>query len=168
MTTNSTQALLATLMSRELRALRREVERYPDDEAPWRELPGVSNAGGTLVLHLAGNLQHYVGARLGDTGYRRDRPAEFARRGVPRAELLAEIDRTQDVVERVLPSLPDERLDAPYPETVAGRTMITRDFLVHLLSHLAYHLGQVDYHRRIATADAATVDAIAVSELGVP
>lgn len=167
MTTNSTQALLATLMSRELRALRREVERYPDDEAPWRAIPGVSNVGGTLVLHLAGNLQHYVGAQLGDSGYRRDRPAEFSRRGVARAELLAEIDQAREVVERVLPSLTNDRLDAIYPETVAGRTMYTRDFLMHLLSHLAYHLGQVDYHRRIATADAATVDAIALSELGI-
>lgn len=167
MTTNSTQALLATLMSRELRALRREVERYPDDEAPWREIPGVSNVGGTLVLHLAGNLQHYVGARLGDSGYRRDRAAEFARRGVPRAALVAEIDRAREVVERVLPALADDRLDTPYPEAVAGRTMCTRDFLMHLLSHLAYHLGQVDYHRRIAAADATPVDAIALSELGI-
>ena len=84
-----------------------------------------------------------------------------------RAELLAEIDRAREVVERVLPSLTNDRLDAVYPETVAGRPMYTRDFLMHLLSHLAYHLGQVDYHRRIATADAATVDAIALSELGI-
>ena len=166
MTTNSTQALLATLMSRELRALRREVERYPDDETPWRALPGISNVGGTLVLHLAGNLQHHVGARLGDSGYRRDRAAEFARRGVPRAELVAEIDRARDVVERVLPALSDDRLAAPYPEAVAGRTMCTRDLLMHLLSHLAYHLGQVDYHRRIAATDVTTVDALALNEIG--
>jgi hypothetical protein len=166
MSTTSTQALVATLLARELRALRREIERYPDDEAPWRALPGVANAGGTLALHVAGNLQHYVGARLGGTGYVRDRPAEFARRGVPRAQLVAELDRAIDVVQRVLPALGAAAMDATYPEEVGGHRLTTRDFLVHLLSHLAYHLGQVDYHRRMACGDGATVGAVSIDEVG--
>ena len=164
MTTRSTQELIAALLARELRALRREIERYPDDSTPWRTLPGIANAGGTLALHVAGNLQHYVGTQLGDTGYVRDRPAEFARRDVPRALLVDELDRALDVVQRVIPALDDETMNAAYPEAVGGQRMPTRDFLVHLLAHLAYHLGQVDYHRRLVTGDGATVGAIAIDE----
>jgi len=79
---------LAAMLDRDLATLRREVEAYPDERDLWREVPGVPNVGGTLVLHLTGNLQHYFGARLAGTGYVRDRPAEFARRNVPRPELL--------------------------------------------------------------------------------
>ncbi|HYD55133.1 MAG TPA: hypothetical protein VEA99_21030, partial [Gemmatimonadaceae bacterium] len=121
MTTTSPQALVAALLARELRALQREIAHYPDDDAPWRELPGIANGGGTLALHVAGNLQHYVGARLGDTGYRRDRAAEFATRGVSRAALAAELARAEAVVTRVLPTLDDARLDAAYPEEIGGR-----------------------------------------------
>jgi hypothetical protein len=165
MTTRSTQELLAALLTRELRAFRREIGQYPDDEAPWRTLPGIANAGGTLALHVAGNLQHYVGARLGATGYVRDRPAEFARRDVPRALLVAELDRAIDVVQRVLPAVDDATMEAAYPEEVGGRRLTTRDFVAHLLAHLAYHLGQVDYHRRAVTGDGATVGAVAIDEV---
>ena len=78
---------LAAMLDRDLATLRREVEAYPDERDLWREIPGVANVGGSLVLHLTGNLQHYFGAQLTGTGYVRDRPAEFARRNVPRSEL---------------------------------------------------------------------------------
>src|SRR5690606_19080291 len=71
-------AIASTLILRELRAMRREVDAYPNDGAPWRLLQGLPNSGGTLVLHCAGNLQHYVGAVLGVTRYVPDRPAEVS------------------------------------------------------------------------------------------
>ena len=83
---------MAAIFERDLRALRREVEAYPDERDLWAQVPGVSNVAGTLVLHLAGNLQYYIGAVLGGSGYVRDRPAEFARRDVARSELLREIE----------------------------------------------------------------------------
>src|SRR3954449_6780680 len=85
-------ASVATILDRELATLQREVEAYPDESDLWREVPGVANVGGTLALHLAGNLQHYFGARLANSGYVRDRAAEFARRDVPRSELVREIE----------------------------------------------------------------------------
>src|SRR5580765_5022346 len=98
---------LAAMLDRDLRALRRELEAYPDERQVWQEVPGLPNTAGTLALHLAGNLQHYIGARWAGTGYVRDRDAEFARRRVPRAELVAEIERTRTVIstglERVTP-----------------------------------------------------------------
>jgi len=154
-----------TVLLRELDALRRAVAAYPDDASLWERPPGVPNAGGTLALHLAGNLQHYVGAVLGGSGYRRDRDAEFARRDVPRAALLAEIAAARDAVERTFAAMSDEALERAYPEPINGRAVGTADYLVHLATHLAYHLGQLDYHRRVVTGDAASVGAIAVAAL---
>jgi hypothetical protein len=160
-----TAAIASTVILRELRALRREIEAYPDDETPWRVPPGIANPGGTLALHCAGNLQHYVGAVLGGTGYVRDRPAEFSRRDVPRSAILAELDRAREAVERTLADLPAEVLGRPYPEAVAGHIFPCDRFLAQIASHLAYHLGQVDYHRRLVTGDGTTVGALATGEL---
>lgn len=157
--------VLETLIVRELRAVRRELEAYPDDASVWRVIPGVPNTGGTLALHLTGNLRHFLGAILGKDGYVRNREAEFARRDVPRGELLAGIDATIESVERALRALPAEAISAPYPEPIATRTVSTAVFAAHLLAHLAYHLGQIDTHRRAVTGDARGIDAVSVREL---
>lgn len=154
---------VAGILDRDLRTLRREVEAYPDERALWQEVPGISNVAGTLVLHLTGNLQHYLGALLGRTGYVRDRPAEFARRGVPRSELLQQIDAARAAVRAGLGAAPE--LEAEFPEPVAGKRLANGDYLIHLTTHFAYHLGQIDYHRRVATGAALAVDAMRPSEL---
>ena len=159
------QTTIRTILTRELYALRRGVEAYPDDASLWREVPGIANVGGTLVLHVCGNLQHYIGGVLGGTRYRRDRDAEFARRGVPRAALTAEIDAAIDAVGRGMDATDDGTLGSRFPEKVGGRDVMTVDMLVHSAAHLAYHLGQFDYHRRIVTGDGRTIGAVAPSEL---
>ncbi|HUF28310.1 MAG TPA: DinB family protein [Gemmatimonadaceae bacterium] len=130
------EAVRAVLV-RELRALRRAVETYPDDASLWALPAGVPNAAGTLVLHMAGNLQHFVGAVLGETGYRRERDAEFSRRDMTRAELLAEIDAAIAAVELTLEQLSDDAVHEPYPEEIGGRRIETSDWLVHLVAHTA-------------------------------
>ena len=156
---------LMTVISRELRALARELQAYPDDASVWRTFPGVVNSAGTLALHLAGNIQHYVGAKLGGTGYQRDRPAEFARRDVPRGDLLKEIERAIAAAETTLPQVSETALAADFPEAVGGRIIRTDEFLLHVATHLGWHLGQVDYHRRMVTGEAGKIGAVAVTEL---
>lgn len=156
---------ILTMIRRELGAVKRELEAYPDDASVWKPIPGITNTGGTLALHLAGNLQHFFGAVLSRDGFRRDRDAEFARRDVPRTELIAGIDRAIQSVTRTVDALDDDALAQAYPELIAKRTVVTGTWLVHLASHLAYHLGQIDYHRRAVTADSRTVDAVSVREL---
>jgi uncharacterized damage-inducible protein DinB len=158
-------AAIASILERDLQALRREVEAYPDERSLWQRMPGITNTAGTLVLHLTGNLQHYLGARLGGTGYVRDRPAEFARRDVPRAELLREIDAARSAVRAGLADLSEAQLAADYPETIAGAKVATGEYLVHLTTHFAYHLGQLDYHRRIVTGNESGVGAMRPAEL---
>lgn len=156
---------LKFVLTRELRAFQRELDAYPDDASVWRPVPGLPNSGGTLALHVAGNLQHFLGAVLGRDGYKRDRDSEFARRGVPRSELRGGIDAAIASVEQTLENLSDAALAAPYPEPIAKRSVSTDVFLVHLATHLAYHLGQLDYHRRAVTGNAQGADAVSVREL---
>jgi len=157
--------ILRTLITRELRAVKRELEAYPDDASVWREIPGLPNTGGTLALHMAGNLQHFFGAILARDGYKRDRDAEFARRNVPRQEMYAEIDRAIAAVERALDGVRDDTFGTAYPEPIANRRVVTGPFVAHLASHLAYHLGQLDYHRRAVTGDRRGIEALSVREL---
>jgi len=158
-------AALRTVVTRELRAFKRELDAYPDDASVWRAIPGLPNVGGTLALHVAGNIQHFFGAILGRDGYVRDRDAEFASRDLPRSRLHAELDEALTSVERTCAALSADTWAAAYPEPIAKRTVSTDQFVVHLAVHLAYHLGQMDYHRRAVTGDARGLDAVSVREL---
>jgi uncharacterized protein DUF664 len=162
----SLAAGVAAILDRDLRTLRRELEAYPDERQIWQEVPGLPNTAGTLALHLAGNLQHYVGARWAGTGYVRNRDAEFARRGVSRSELVAEVERARAVVAAALPRVPAEALGQDYPELIAESHIRTDEYLVHLCAHFTYHLGQLDAHRRIVTGASAGVGAVRPAELG--
>ena len=146
------QAVLATLFRRDLTRLHQEIEAYPDEASLWQVAPGISNSAGNLVLHLVGNLSTYLGATLGQTGYVRDRDAEFSLKNVPKSALLSQVEAVQNVVDQVLQSLPADQLERPYPGDVLGYPMTTAHFLLHLHGHLNYHLGQIDYHRRLLTA----------------
>ena len=161
----SVLAYATAVLARDLEALKREIEAYPDDASIWAVPEGVQNSAGTLTLHLAGNLRHFIGTRLGGTNYVRDRAAEFGRRDVPAGELAAEVDQAIADVRAVLERLGPERLTEPFPDAVGGVRVTTGDFLVHLLAHTGYHLGQVDYHRRITTGSGTTIGAMAVPEL---
>ena len=157
-------AYVAAVLDRDLRTLTREIAAYADERDLWRMVPGVPNSAGTLALHLAGNIQHYLGARLGGTAYVRDRAAEFAERGVPRAELLARIEAARAAVRAAAAAELD--ISADFPEIISDARIVTEDYLLHLCTHFAFHLGQLDYHRRFVTGDAAGVGAVRPGELG--
>ncbi len=153
---------------RELEALEREIAAYPDDTALWVTLRGAPNCGGTLALHCAGNLRYFIGTVLGGTGYVRDRDAEFARRHLTRAAVIDELQAASHDVDSTLRQLPVPALASPYPEPSADGPMDTGMMLVHLATHLAYHLGQVDLHRRVVTGDASGVGAVTRAMLRPP
>jgi uncharacterized damage-inducible protein DinB len=153
------------ILRRDLGTLRRELDLYTDDADPWREVPGLANSGGTLALHLAGNLRHFVGARLGGSGYVRDRAAEFTERDVPRAKLIAQVDAALHEADAALAALDPRRLMEEFPDPVAGVRLATGDLLLHLMVHLTYHLGQLNAHRRVVSGDASSVGALAIPAL---
>ncbi|AWK04921.1 DinB superfamily protein [Flavobacterium crocinum] len=140
---------LKTLFNRDLNALKLEIESYKNESAIWIIDKNISNSAGNLCLHLMGNLNTYIGAEIGKTGYVRNRPLEFSLKDIPRSELLQKIEDIILVINNSLDSLNEADLEAIYPQIVFEKEMTTGFFLVHLSTHLAYHLGQINYHRRL-------------------
>jgi hypothetical protein len=153
------------LLDRELASFIREIELFPDDESPWRTLPGVTNSAANLALHVAGNLQHYVGAVLDGSGYVRNRELEFGRRAGSRAQLVGELERARQAVRAGLTRLAPERLSEPFPEEVGGVSPPIGLFLLHLAVHLGFHLGQAGYLRRVITGDNRSTNPLSAKAL---
>jgi len=164
----SLQESVMRLILRDIAAVQREIEAYPDDETPWKLADGISNSGSTLAVHLAGNLHHFIGAVLGKNGYVRNRDEEFATRGASRASIVAKLRDAEAAVRTTLSKLPDSELDKLYPLTIAEVRVPTAIFLMHLATHLSYHLGQIDYHRRIITGSTTTVGTVSIPPLVAP
>ncbi|MDQ0066752.1 DinB family protein [Chryseobacterium lathyri] len=140
---------LKSLYNRDLNKLRVEIESYENEKALWKTDKNIANSAGNLCLHLVGNLNNYIGAELGKTGYIRNRELEFLLKDIPRAELIEKITATIAMVDHVLSELTAEDLEKEYPVVVFQDTMTTGYFLIHLITHLDYHLGQINYHRRL-------------------
>ncbi|OXA76601.1 Protein of unknown function [Flavobacterium aquidurense] len=140
---------LKSLFNRDLNKLKLEIESYPNESQIWSIDKSISNSAGNLCLHLIGNINNFIGTELGKTGYVRNRPLEFSLKDVPRSEIITKIDETIVVVNNTLDSLTEADLQAIYPQIVFEKEMTTEFFLVHLATHLAYHLGQINYHRRL-------------------
>jgi hypothetical protein len=151
----STASDLARLYRRDLTRLHQEVEAFPSDEALWATAPGVTNPAGNLVLHLEGNLREYVGRQLGGLPYERNRPLEFSTRGLPKAELAARVLDLRRIIPEVIEKITPEALQRHHPEAVLGVPLSSHATLVHLLGHLSWHLGQIDYLRRVVTGHGA-------------
>ncbi len=137
------------ILLRDLNKLAQELQQYPNEESIWQLRGDIKNTAGNLCLHLCGNLQHYMGANLGGTGYQRNREAEFSTKNISRDSLIKEIEATRKAIANTMPLLKDDQLELTYPEKVFAEPMTTRYFLIHLTAHLGYHLGQVNYHRRM-------------------
>lgn len=140
---------LKSLFTRDLNKLKTEIEAYQDEANIWKTDKSVSNSAGNLCLHLVGNLSHFVGAILGNSGYVRTRELEFSLKDVPRTELIKKIEETLHIVTSTLDNLSTEDLEKEYPLEPFGYAMTTEYFLMHLFGHLSYHLGQINYHRRL-------------------
>ena len=155
----------ATIMKRELETLRQELMAYPNPSDIWALPAGISNSAGTLALHLCGNLSHFVGSILGGNGYVRERDAEFADRDVPLEMLLGKIDETIEAVTTSLESMADQALENSPNFDFGKWSPAAPDFLIHLVSHLAFHLGQVNYHRRLITGQRGEVSVLEIPRL---
>ena len=144
---------LREIFERELNKLTEEIKSYPNEESIWTVREGIKNSGGNLCLHICGNLQHFIGNDMGNISYVRNRDKEFSDKNIPVADLLKEIETTKKAVIKTLEAIPDSDLDkecVAFPAHLLGKEHITKFyFLAHLLSHLDYHIGQINYHRRL-------------------
>ena len=141
--------VLKTFFSRDLKKLHKEISLYKNEKNIWITDKEVTNSAGNLCLHLVGNLNTYIGAILGNTGYIRNRELEFSLKDIPATQLLKMIDDTIGVIENTLPKINDNQLSEEYPVLVFESKTTTAYMLTHLATHLGYHLGQINYHRRL-------------------
>jgi len=146
---------LSTLFQRDLKRLASEIEKYKDEPSLWITEKDINNSAGNLCLHLIGNLNHFIGHVIGNSDYQRDRIFEFSGKDVPKKELLEQISKTSLVLKSVLESLQDSDLKKQYPIEVFGKPLATGMFMIHLQGHLNYHLGQINYHRRLVSVEAS-------------
>jgi hypothetical protein len=140
---------LKALFNRDLNQLKTEIESYQNESDIWTIQKGIANSAGNLCLHLIGNLNTYIGAQYGKTGYIRNRPLEFSLKDIPRVELLSKIEETIVVVDNALNNISEVELKKEYPLLVFKDKTSTEFMLIHLTTHLTYHLGQINYHRRL-------------------
>jgi len=140
---------LKTILSRDLLKLKAEIELYKDEKNIWLIDKDIANSAGNLCLHLIGNLNTYIGKEIGKTSYVRNRDLEFSLKDVARTELVKNIDATVIVIQNALSKMKEDELDKEYPLLVFDKKTSTEYFLVHLVAHFSYHLGQVNYHRRL-------------------
>src|SRR5688572_16507275 len=141
--------VLQKVISRDLKKLVQELSLYKDEANIWRVDKNIINPAGNLCLHLVGNLNTYFGAVLANTGYIRNRDLEFSQKDVSRAELIRKTEDAIQVVDKALSNMTDDDLKKDYPLPYNDETVTTEYFLIHLSIHLGYHLGQVNYHRRL-------------------
>jgi len=150
-------AELAALFRRDLTRLAQELRAFPGDGPLWTKPPGISNSIGNLVLHLEGNLREYIGRQLGGVPYTRQRDLEFFQSGFTLADLRARVESLATLIPEIVAGLSEADLNRLYPEEPFNSPISTAQYLVSLNSHLNYHLGQIDYLRRILT-DGSAVD----------
>lgn len=141
-------SVLRQLFKRDLIRLKKEIESYNEESALWKVDGTISNSGGNLCLHLIGNLNAFIASVYADTGYIRDREFEFAGKNVPREKLIIDINQTILVVDKGLQNISGEQLLEEYPILVFKERTTTLYMITHLSTHLNYHLGQINYHRR--------------------
>ena len=141
--------ILKNMFSRDLNKLKSEIESYKNETTIWKIENTISNSAGNLCLHLIGNLNAFIGAELGKSGYIRQRELEFSTKNVPRKELIKKIEETLAIVIATLDKLSDDQLKKEYPLQVFENKTSTEYFLIHLATYLSYHLGQINYHRRL-------------------
>lgn len=140
---------LIEIFERELNKLKDEISLYKDEKSLWLVEKEISNSAGNLCLHLIGNLNHFIGAVLGNTGYLRKRDNEFTDKNIPRKKLISEIEKTIEVVNNSLQKLSAEDFEKDFPLEKHGSIVKTDFMLLHLITHFNYHLGQINYLRKL-------------------
>ncbi|HEY6163252.1 MAG TPA: DUF1572 family protein [Bacteroidia bacterium] len=143
-----TATLFLEIFERDIKKLKEEISAYKNEADLWKLEKGIANSAGTLALHLTGNLNHFIGAVLGKSGYVRERDKEFSERNAPREKLIAGIDSAAKAVHETMSKLQDADLAGDFPIEFMGQRK-TIQVLIILVAHLNYHLGQINYHRRL-------------------
>ena len=140
---------LKTLFNRDLKRLIIEIEQYDNEADIWKVKGQINNSAGNLCLHLVGNLNTYIGRELGNTGYLRNRELEFSLKDISKQELIQKVENTIEMINQTFDNFNKNLLENDYPILVFEHKTSIEYMMVHLATHLTYHLGQLNYHRRL-------------------
>lgn len=140
---------LSRIYEMDLQKVIQEIKLYENEADLWKLPDGITNSGGNLALHLIGNIKHFFGAVLGETGYKRERDLEFSNKNVSRAEIINGLNEAIKVLKTTLNDMTDDDFQTDYPMEFGGEIQKTFSVIVYMLSHLNFHLGQINYHRRL-------------------
>jgi uncharacterized damage-inducible protein DinB len=129
-----------------------QVHKWVDpvsDEQFWRKPYPYGNSIGHLVLHLTGNLNYYIGARVAETGYVRDREREFTDVQPPRKEeALRAFDRTITMVVATIRKQTAEDWGKAYTAEREPEARNRMQIFIRCASHAYHHVGQMVYLTR--------------------
>ena len=140
---------ITVFYERDLDKLIEEINLYKNENDIWETKEGINNSAGNLVLHLVGNLNHFIGKTLGNSDYVRKRDEEFSLKNIPRKKLISDLNSLKETIKNTLTKLSDEDLEKDFPLKIRDESFSTEKMLIYLLAHLNYHLGQVNYLRRL-------------------
>lgn len=140
---------IADLYERDLNKLIEELNLFKKEKDIWKTKGDVKNSAGNLTLHILGNLNHFIGRTLGHTDFIRQREDEFSLKDVPREKLISDINKLKEVLKDTLSKLSEEEMKNEFPLKIGDHVFTTETLLTFLLAHLNYHLGQLNYLRRI-------------------
>jgi uncharacterized damage-inducible protein DinB len=140
---------ITVFFEKDLDKLAQEIGLFENENDIWKVKEGITNSAGNLTMHLLGNLNHFIGKTLANTDYLRKRDEEFSVKNIPREKLIADINSLKEVIKNTLPGLTEEDLKKEFPLKIQDQTFSTENMLTYLLAHLNYHLGQINYLRRM-------------------
>lgn len=140
---------ITVFFEKDLDKLIQEINLFENENDIWKVKEGITNSAGNLTLHLLGNLNHFIGKTLANTDYVRKRDEEFSVKDISRDKLIADISSLKEIIKNTIPKLTDEELKKEFPLKIQDQVFTTENMLIYLLAHLNYHLGQINYLRRI-------------------
>ncbi len=145
--------ILKQLYSFELENLLNEINAYSNSENLWIIDKNIKNSGGNLCLHLVGNINHFIGSVMLKTNYVRNRDDEFDSKNISKQELAEMVKATQALIANEFDKITEADLQKTFPFDFMG-VNTTGFYLTRFLCHLSYHLGQINYHRRLLDTNA--------------
>ena len=124
-------------------------------EQLWRKPYPYGNSIGHLLLHLTGNLNHYIGVRIAGTGYVRNRPLEFSDTSQrSKEQVLADFDRAIDMIAATIRKQSAADLTTPYSDPTEPHSNTRFAAFLRMAAHAYHHTGQIIYLSKEVTGPA--------------
>ncbi|HKV23500.1 MAG TPA: DUF1572 family protein [Candidatus Acidoferrum sp.] len=122
----------------------------------WRNPYGYGNSAGHLILHLTGNLNYYIGARVAGTDYVRNRDREFTEsQKLDKSKVMQAFDETIAMVARAARAQSPQDWLKPYSADIEPEA--TERFMIFLrcAGHAYHHVGQLVFLAKEFAQDGA-------------